>query len=303
MRTKSVDATDPVFAQQRFVGDGGTDLVADVGGDSAQPTVILLHGGGQTRHSWGGAMGALVHAGYHVVNVDSRGHGESGWSSNGHYSLSVRSRDLQAILKRIQGPYALVGASMGGSTAMYTACTAPSKDIAALILVDIVPNPSAKGIARIKDFMRKHLDGFASVDEAIAAVAAYNPERSRRPDPSGMRKNLREQPDGRFKWHWDPRILTLDATTESAALREALSANSRRHAIPTLLIRGLRSDVVADDGIAELRRQLPALEVFDVPDAGHMVAGDRNDAFIAGILQYLQRHLPLTGNTAASCIE
>ena len=45
--------------------------------------------------------------------------------------------------------------------------------------------------------------------------------------------------------------------------------------IPTLLVRGLKSDLVSEQGVAELRMHLPQLEVFDVVGAGHMVAGDK----------------------------
>lgn len=65
------------FRVQRYVGAKGVELVGDVGGDSSAPIVILLHGGGQTRHSWGGAMRELVRRGYCVINLDARGYGDS----------------------------------------------------------------------------------------------------------------------------------------------------------------------------------------------------------------------------------
>jgi non-heme chloroperoxidase len=37
-----------------FEGADGVRLVADVHADPAQPAVVFLHGGGQTRHAWGG---------------------------------------------------------------------------------------------------------------------------------------------------------------------------------------------------------------------------------------------------------
>ena len=67
---------------------------------------------------------------------------------------------------------------------------------------------------------------------------------------------------------------------------------SRAVRIPVLVVRGLRSDVVSDAGIAEFRGVIPHLEVCDVAQAGHMVAGDRNDVFNAGALDFLRRHLP-----------
>src|SRR4051794_25344885 len=40
-------------------GVGGLALAADVDGDPGNPPVILLHGGGQTRHAWGSTLSAL----------------------------------------------------------------------------------------------------------------------------------------------------------------------------------------------------------------------------------------------------
>lgn len=283
----------PAFEKKHFKGTDGVVLCADVGGDPAQPTVVLLHGGGQTRHSWGGAMRALLRAGYHVINYDARGHGESTWPADGSYSVIKRALDLQAVLEHVHSPYALVGASMGGATSMYTACTTTDTRRAALILVDIVPNPSPTGVKRILNFMSRHLDGFSSIDEAIEAVAAYNPQRPRPPDPNGIRKNLRPAPNGKLKWHWDPKLLSLDPAVESGTVQAALERIDPKTFLPTLLIRGMHSDIVAEDGIAALREKIPHLEVIDVAQAGHMVAGDRNDAFNNGVIDYLQRHLPL----------
>jgi non-heme chloroperoxidase len=61
---------------RRFEGYAGISLWADVGGDVNAPPVILMHGGGQTRHAWAEAATALVDDGFHVVSLDLRGHGE-----------------------------------------------------------------------------------------------------------------------------------------------------------------------------------------------------------------------------------
>ncbi len=73
-------------------------------------------------------------------------------------------------------------------------------------------------------------------------------------------------------------------------LREA----ARRVRVPALLVRGLQSDIVSDDGVRSLREMLPALEVVDVAGAGHMVAGDKNDAFSRGVVDFLRRTVPGT---------
>lgn len=284
------------FAVRRWGPADGIGLVGDAGGDPGAPTVVLLHGGGQTRHSWAGTMQTLVEAGYHVRNFDARGHGDSDWSETGAYQLDDRVGDLRAVLADCDGPYAIVGASLGGATGLHA--VASGMRPAALVLVDIVPEPEPEGIARIVDFMRAHGNGFATLDEAVDAVAAYNPSRPRPRDPSGLMRNLRLRDDGRLYWHWDPR--TVSGRDEigreegfSTVVQRSAAIVAAQTDIPLLLVRGLKSDVVSEAGVAAFRAQAPRLEVVDVGGAGHMVAGDRNDVFANGVIEFLSRHLPL----------
>ena len=280
------------ISTRRFQGADGISLVADVGGPEEAPTVILAHGGGQTRHSWSGAMQRLIDEGYHVINFDARGHGESDWVSDGDYSLRAQASDLQMLTATASGPVALVGASMGGASSLYAVGHHLVRSVRALILVDIVLRPAAAGVEKIRKFMTANPDGFATLEEAADAVAAYNPERPRPSDPKGLRKNLRLRDDGRLYWHWDPRMLAVSPSTEPPARTEELIAASRGVTIPTLVIRGGHSDIVDDEGIAEMLRLVPQTEIYNVADAGHMVAGDRNDAFNTGAISFLRRHLP-----------
>jgi pimeloyl-ACP methyl ester carboxylesterase len=275
---------------ERFQSTDGVEIVADVIGSPDRPTVVLAHGGGQTRHSWSGAMRALAAEGYRVVNYDGRGHGDSDWSPQGTYSLGQRAQDLKAVLRGSTGPVALVGASMGGASAMKLVSDGYRPK--ALILVDIVPRPEVVGVERVVRFMRGHPDGFASLEEASDAVAAYNPDRPRPKTTSGLHRNLRLSADGRFRWHWDPRIVERTEAIERSEVEDALAGLAQARDVSTLVVRGLHSDVVSDASIDHFKTILPDLEVFNVPDAGHMVAGDRNDAFNGGVLGFLRRHMP-----------
>lgn len=275
----------------RIATSDALSLAADVDGPPDAPVVVLLHGGGQTRHSWAGAMAALVARGYRVINYDARGHGDSDWSGAGAYHLDDRASDLAAVVDDLAVPFALVGASLGGATAIQA--VARGLRPAVVVLVDIVPEAEPEGVGRIVGFMRGHPEGFATLDEAADAVAAYNPDRPRPSDPSGLMRNLRRRPDGRLGWHWDPRIVAADPQVHHDEVRrsaEILAATD----IPVLLVRGLRSEVVSDTGVAAFKALMPRLEVADVAGAGHMVAGDRNDAFNAAVLEVLDRRLPLS---------
>jgi len=287
LRVESVARIANSLRTKSWVAADGVKIVGDVAGDPGSPAVVLLHGGGQTRHSWSGAVEPLRDAGYYVVNVDLRGHGDSGWSPDGKYSPALLAGDLKTVMADIAGPAAWVGASMGGMTAMQG--LAEGMRPSALVLVDIVLRPELEGVDRIRKFMLGNPSGFASVDEAADAVAAYNPRRRRPGNPAGLLKNLRLNADGRYYWHWDPRLMSAEPEAMSRAFKQIAEGVRASGPVPTLLVRGAASDVVSDAGVAAFREVMPHVEVFDVAQAGHMVAGDSNDAFNGAVLEFLAR--------------
>lgn len=276
-------------ASRKVSREDGVTLALDEAGPAGAPTVVLLHGGGQTRHSWASAMRALVAAGYRVLNFDARGHGESDWSASAAYTLEDRAGDLKAVIDGAS-PVALVGASLGGATSLVAAAGGMSVD--AMVLVDITPDPEPAGLDRVDSFMRANIGGFANLEEAAEAVSSYNPHRSSSGDASGLGRNLRQREDGRLYWHWDPRILATDRNLHIETVRAASSHLAMQCPFPLLLVRGLRSDIVSDAAVARFQDQFPWAEVADVPGAGHMIAGDRNDAFNAATLGFLARTMP-----------
>ena len=269
----------------------GLSLAADVAGPRGAPTVILGHGGGQTRHSWDKCEQQLASAGYYAINYDLRGHGDSDWSPDGDYGIETRAHDLIAVAGRGSQPVALVGASLGGITALVAASL--GFEVAAIVLVDIVPKMSQTGVTKIREFMMAHTDGFASHEAAADAISAYYPDRPRPKDLSGLSKNLRQAADGRYFWHWDQRMMT-DVRADPRYMLDLLDKADWTDRVPTLLVRGMKSDIVTDEGVADLRRRIPALEIVDIRGAGHMVAGDRNDDFNAAVIEFLSRAMPAT---------
>lgn len=277
-----------------FEGSDGIRLAGDIAGPPGGAPVILLHGGGQTRHSWSGTMLRLVEAGYHVVNLDLRGHGDSEWAADGDYAVTALARDLLAITGKIGRPTALIGASLGGVASFYCAGIGGVSAVSAVVMVDLALRSAQEGSDRIGDFMAAHTHGFESIEDAVQAVSAFQRDRARAPDAKRLGRSLRKRADGRLYWHWDPRLLAgsgMDAINRRFDLLVSVSANVT---MPTLLVRGELSDIVNDDTIAEMRRFVPQTEVLEVPGAGHMVVGDRNDAFSDGVIGFLNRHHPTT---------
>lgn len=255
--------------------------------------VVLAHGGGQTRHSWGGTARVLAAHGHRVVSMDLRGHGDSSWDPAGDYSMAAYRDDAIAVAEWIGEPVAWVGASLGGMTGLHAVDGAPAR-FSSLVLVDITPRPAAAGVSRILEFMAKDaVDGFATLDDAADAIAAYQPHRPRPTDVSGLAKNLRLGNDGRWRWHWDPEFISMRTGGESEHARDAhhgeLEAIARRLTLPVLLIRGRLSDLVTDAEVAEFRQMVPHAEYVDVAGAAHMIAGDKNDLFTDAVVGFLDR--------------
>ena len=279
-------------------GDAGLRLAADERGPADAPPVLLLHGGGQTRHSWGGTANVLADDRWRAITMDLRGHGESEWSPTGDYRLSAFAADVDAVIPQLGGQPFLIGASLGGFTSMLLAGEIHPGVARGIVLVDIIPEMESAGSARIADFMseRAHT-GFASLDEVADAVAAYNPHRPRPTDLSGLRKNVRER-DGRWYWHWDPAFAgrrdgVADTGPSEVTDTDRLHAAVQRivdGGVPLMLVRGRISDLVSAEGAARFCERFPMVEFVDVSGAGHMVAGDRNDAFTGAVVDFLTRH-------------
>jgi pimeloyl-ACP methyl ester carboxylesterase len=276
-----------------LVGRDGNRIAADVAGDPADPPVVLLHGGGQTRHSWGTTLTALADKGWHAFSMDLRGHGQSEWAADGDYTLDAFAGDILAISRTFDQPPALVGASLGGLSCLAAIGEHPDEPVArALVLVDVAPKIEEQGRERIGIFMIEHMnDGFGSLEEVADAIAAYNPHRPRPSNLEGLKKNLRER-DGRWYWHWDPTFIVgrmggADETRSSLIDPRRLEIASRALTVPTLLVRGRVSDLLSEEGAREFLQLAPHAQMVDVSGAGHMVAGDRNDLFNDAVVAFL----------------
>lgn len=245
--------------------------------EASGPTVLMLHGGGQNRHSWKNTGQILADRGMHVVALDSRGHGDSDRSPTASYDVETLAEDILQVLYQIGRPVALVGASMGGLTGIQAAHEAGPDLVTKLILVDVVPRFEKDGSARIRDFMFNHIHGFDSLEQAADAIAAYLPHRTKPRSTEGLKKNLRLR-DGRWYWHWDPAFLTKPSDDPFARV-DKLEAAATNLSIPILLIRGKLSDVVSEEGVRDFLDKVPAAEFVELSEAGHTAAGDDNDAF------------------------
>jgi pimeloyl-ACP methyl ester carboxylesterase len=281
-----------------MTGAAGNELIADVFGEGGS-AVLLLHGGGQTRHAWRKTAEQIARTGMTAYAVDQRGHGDSSWIADGAYSFFDFAADVRVMADTLRerhgSPPMVVGASLGGIASLLAQGAAQGRGegaiFAAIVLVDITPRVDTRGVGKIQGFMRAHArEGFASLQQAADAIAAYLPHRPRPPSPDGLKKNLRLQPDGRWRWHWDPGFLDGARAVSNGRpeVEAALVAAARGLAIPALLVRGASSELVQEEHAQEFLALVPHASYADVSGARHMVVGDRNDQFSRVILAFLQ---------------
>ena len=272
----------------RYRVSGRMDLAADVYGAPENPPVILMHGGGQTRHAWGATADTLAAAGFYAISLDLRGHGDSHWCSEADYSVEAYVEDLWAVVQTLDQPPALVGASLGGMVSMAFEGEIHPGASAAVVLVDITPRIERAGVDRIVEFMTANPEGYESLEDAARAIREYLPHRRKPRKLDGLAKNLRQGEDGRFRWHWDPAFLSQAARRgERPNVPNRLHDAAANLHVPTLLVRGRMSDIVSEDTAREFLESVPHAEYVDVADAAHMVAGDQNDVFADAVVRFL----------------
>ena len=274
---------------ERLTTPSGITLEFDLWGKIKRDAILLLHGGGQTRHSWNATAEKITQVDGCAITMDLRGHGDSDWSHGGDYELSDFSEDVAFLIDTLEIQPSLVGASLGGLVGIYLEGRYSPGSISALVLVDIVPNINVLGAEKIKDFMLEHSKtGFTSLSEVSDILSEYNPHREKSSDLEGLKKNLRKRGEKWF-WHWDPLFISSERGKENPDMRnpELLNELCSNISVPLLLVRGKLSDLVTEIQVREFLERFPEASFADVSGAGHMVVGDKNDAFANEVIEFL----------------
>jgi pimeloyl-ACP methyl ester carboxylesterase len=234
---------------------------------SGPPEVVLLHGGAQNAHTWDTVALALDRP---VLAIDLPGHGRSDWRADHHYSPPALAADVEVVVReRATEAALLVGMSLGGLTALCLTARAPDL-VRRLAVVDVTPGTDRAKAEPIITFVSgpEHFDSF---DALLERTVAHNPTRSVSSLRRGVLHNATEDPDGSWRWRWDPQHLPGAVNVEFGDLWATVDAVR----VPFLLLRGSLSSVVDDDDVAEVRRRVPSVRVEVVDGAGHSIQGDR----------------------------
>lgn len=251
-------------------------------GDPGEAPLLLLHGIGQTAHTWAYFATAMRHH-YRVIAVDQRGHGDSGWAPDGDYSTAAHGRDLDAFIERLKlENFALIGFSLGGRNAMFLTGRHPAK-VRRLVLVDAGPERPTAGGSQARQFMSGP-DVLGSVEDFVERAIRFNPRRSRETLRESLLHNLRQLPDGAWTWKYDPVLRGPNRRTYPWGDLWPVLANI---ACPTLVVRGAQSPVLPPEQAARMVEVMPVARMVTIAAAGHTVMGDNPLEFEAKVKPFL----------------
>ena len=252
-------------------------------GNEDKPPMLLLHGQTNSAHAWDFAALAF-HDDFHVIALDQRGHGDSDWSPNGDYTLDAQLPDLEGFIEALDlRSIYLVGFSMGGRTAMVYASMYPD-NVRALVIVEMGPKMErreGRNTFAAWQLLPQETDSF---EEYVQAAHELNPRRTLEQLRGSLSHQLRQFPNGKWSWKWDP---VLRSTNVSGWSEERLWECTSQIRTPTLMIRGGESGFITDETAQRMLECVPGMRSAVIPGAGHVVPGDRPAPFQQEVREFL----------------
>ena len=254
-------------------------------GAADAPTILLLHGGHQSAHSWDLVSLHLAQK-YRIIALDQRGHGDSEWARNGDYSNFTMAQDARAFVQAIglQNPV-VMGHSMGGRNTLLLTRMDPSYP-RALVIVDVGPETMEAGRKTISSFVKKN-EIFDDLEHFVRNVREYDPYRSREHIERTVKYNMLERADGKYiskcdYRRWRGEIEVHDENRDSISLGDV-----GKFEMPTLIVRGENSNILAPDAAERFRDALPQGQLVTIPECGHNVHSQNTLGFIGAVGTFL----------------
>jgi pimeloyl-ACP methyl ester carboxylesterase len=228
---------------------------------------------------------AAALAGRHrLIRLTARGRGASERDPDfTNYNVAVEGRDAVELLDHLGLPRAVVvGTSRGGLIAMLLAATVPDR-LAGVLLNDIGPELAPEGMAAIMTYLGIPPKARTYTEVVPALKARMGADFPGVSDAKWLvcaRRWFDEAPDG-LQLNYDPRLRdAVEADLRAPAgdmwpLFEALAG------IPTAVVRGMNSNLLAPETLGRMRARRPDLIVAEVPGRGHVPFLDEPEALAA----------------------
>jgi pimeloyl-ACP methyl ester carboxylesterase len=277
-----IQTPQPPQPVDRFVTVDGLRIHYLDWGAPEKPPLIMLHGIGRVAHTFDHIAPHFVSR-YHVMAVDMRGHGDSGWDPKGAYLVEDYVKDIEGLAEQLRLRNIVVwGNSTGGRVAQVFAGLHPDL-VAAVISEDVGPErPSQLADNVARQLKQEDATGWASEEELLTQLKTSYPRTSEEILRSLSHYGTKKRADGRVIWKRDPAIANGFVPTE-------LWRFVRQIKPPIIYILGGRSTVVPVATQEELKKALPQAEIATVPGTGHYPSEESPAQFLAIIDKFLGR--------------
>ncbi len=252
-------------------------------GNEGQHPIVLVHGSRLHAHVWND-FGHRFKDRFHIVAIDQRGHGDSGWCARSRYDLEDFYQDLRAVVEaRGLTRFTLIGHSLGGRVSMLYA-SRHHQELERLVLVDITPGRPAAASPNADISRITETPGPRDFESEAHATAYLGKLLSRAPAhliEESVRFGMRQTAEGRYTWKYDPALLKrAPAAVDLWAMVKSIQT-------PTLLQYGSHSKVVSPELAERLRQTMPQCTVERIDNAGHALFTDQPDAFAASVERFV----------------
>jgi len=252
--------------------DGPEIAYRDYPGDAGRAPALCLHGLTRNSRDFEELAPMIVAAtGRRVIVPEMRGRGRSDPDPDAsRYQPATYAADVDGLLTALGISEAVwIGTSMGGLLAMIAAASTPGR-VRAAVLNDVGPELDPVGLARIQGYVGDTAptrSWEAAADRARKINELAFPDRDDAFWMTFARKTHRETSRG-VELDYDPAISGNVKQGEAAPpdmwpLFEALKD------IPTLVVRGELSDILAASTLEKMRDIKPDLKVARVERIGH----------------------------------
>ncbi len=241
------------------------------------PTLVLLAGVGATSRIWGELPRRLARR-FRVLAPDNRGVGAS--RGGGRFTLEGAADGVAAVLDALGIERAgLLGASMGGTVALATACRHPRR-VAAMVLASCTARLDRHG-RRMLELLRALLLHLPPpvVGEALMALAFAPPFQESHPgfvDTAAGLYGLDPEDVGGTLAQLEHLLQGFDLTVAARSCR-----------VPALVLAGTRDPLVAVEATRALAAALPRARLLEFADAGHSVLAEAGESALAEVERFL----------------
>ncbi|MFB7893777.1 alpha/beta fold hydrolase [Microbacterium sp. NPDC056044] len=263
--------------------DDGVRLEYEESGDPAGRPLVLLAGFKAAATSWQYQLPALTGAGYRVVAVDLRGHGNAERPASG-VDMARRGRDVRDVVETLDLREAvLVGGSMGASTIWSYLAQEGADRVAAVVSVDQTPQMlnTPDWLHGFYGYAADNIDTYFA--EGIPGTGQGIPLWRR-----GMRlvRLLRAMKGAEREL--TPGELALLNDHARADWRSAIAATE----VPVLFVAGAESEFWPSSHASAAAALAPHGESAVIARDGHAANIEQPNAFNAGLLEFLGRVAP-----------